>query len=138
MTNSLNIIMFSGTADKFIPLGVLTQTAANLGVPVNIFVTGWATLAFKKDGYKSVTRFPKEFEDMAPALVNGLKDINAPSWYDMLKNAKEIGEVKIYVCSLMAEALKIKSKDELDPIVDEILGAAAFMQRSAGGQVIFI
>ena len=64
--------------------------------------------------------------------------MKAPSWYEMLKSAKEIGEVKVYVCSLMAEALKIKSKNDLDPIVDEILGAAAFMQRSAGGQVIFI
>jgi len=40
MSKGLAIIMFSGEAEKFIPLGVLSQTAANLGVPVKVFVTG--------------------------------------------------------------------------------------------------
>ncbi|HEU12786.1 MAG: DsrE/DsrF/DrsH-like family protein [Thermoplasmata archaeon] len=134
----LYIIMFSGTADKLIPLGVLTQSAANLGVPVRIFVTGWAMLAFKKGGPGSVNRVSKEFEDMAPLLMKGMAEMKAPSWYDMLKTAKEIGDVKIYACSLMAEALKMKNKSDYDPIVDDIVGAASFMQMAAGGQVIFI
>lgn len=134
----LNIIIFSGTADKLIPLGVLTQTAANMGVPVRIFVTGWAMMVFKKDGPKNANRVSKEFEDLAPVLMKGLQDMKAPSWYDMLVSAKEIGDVKVYACSLMSEALKIKSKDEMDPIVDDIIGAASFMQMSSGGQVIFI
>ena len=134
----LNIIMFSGTADKFIPLGVLTQTAANLGMPVSIFVTGWALAGFLKDGQKNVNRMPSEFADMVPVLESGLRDIKAPSWYEMLTTAKEVGEVKIYACSLMTEVYKIKSKEQLDSIVDDIVGAASFMQQSGGGQIIFI
>lgn len=134
---SFGIVMFSGTADKFIPLGVLAQTAANLGVDVKIFVTGWALLGFKKDGYKTTNRMPKEFEDIAPMLVRGLADSHVPSWYEMLKSAKEMGNVKIYACSLMSGVMKLKKKD-LDPIVDDIVGAAAFMQEAANGQVIFI
>jgi len=38
----------------------------------------------------------------------------------------------------MSEALKLKSLQDFDPIVDDIIGAASFMQMSAGGQVIFI
>lgn len=135
---SLNIIMFSGTADKFIPLGVLTQTAANLGVPVSIFVTGWALMGFLKDGQKNVNRMPAEFIDLVPMLEKGMQDIKAPSWYKMLKSAKEIGKVKIYACSLMTEIYKIKSKEQLDGIVDDIVGAASFMQESGGNQIIFI
>ena len=135
---SMNIIMFSGTADKFIPLGNLTQTAANMGVPVNIFVTGWATMAFRKEGYKQVNRVSKEFEDLAPALMQGMQEMGAPSWYEMLKSAKEVGDVKIYMCSTTAQAMKLDLKNDLDPIVDEVVGAAAFMQISAGGQTIFI
>lgn len=135
---SLNIIMFSGTADKFIPLGVLTQTAANLGVPVSIFVTGWALMGFLKDGQKNVNRMPAEFIDLVPMLEKGMQDIKAPSWYEMLKSAKEIGKVKIYACSLMTEIYKIKSKEQLDGIVDDIVGAASFMQESGGNQIIFI
>ncbi len=138
MAGGLNIIMFSGSADKLIPLGVLTQTAANLGVPVRVFVTGWAMLAFKKNGPSSVNRVTKEFEDLAPLLMQGLTRMKAPSWYEMLKSAKEIGDVKIYACSLMAEALNMKNKSDYDPIVDDIVGAASFMQMAEGGQVIFI
>ncbi|PLJ78643.1 peroxiredoxin [Infirmifilum sp. SLHALR2] len=135
MTKGLAIIMFSGTADKFIPLGVLTQTAANLGVPVRIFVTGFATPYFTKN--KPQPRFPKEFEDMVPGLLKGLEKMKAPSWYDMLKEAKEIGDVKVYVCSLIAEALGLK-KEHLDPIVDDIVGATFFMKETAEYEVIFI
>ena len=134
----LGIIMFSGTADKFIPLGVLTQTAANLGIPVSIFVTGWALMGFLKDGQKNINRMPTEFSDLVPMLEKGMRDVKAPSWYEMLKSSKEIGSVKIYACSLMTEIYKIKSKEQLDPIVDEIVGAASFMQQLEGNQVIFI
>lgn len=134
----ISFIMFSGTADKFIPLGVITQSAVNLGMPVSIFVTGWAVPAFLKDGPKSVNRMPKEFEDMAPALVKGLQDINAPSWYDMLKTSKETGEVKIYLCSMMSQAWKVDIEKGLDPIVDDVVGCAAFLQMTEGMDKIMI
>ena len=47
-TGKLSIIMFSGTADKFIPLGVISQAAAAMGIQVNIFVTGFALQGFTK------------------------------------------------------------------------------------------
>ncbi|MEB3861143.1 MAG: DsrE/DsrF/DrsH-like family protein [Desulfurococcales archaeon] len=135
MTKGLAIIMFSGEAEKFIPLAVLTQTAANLGVPVRVFVTGYALPYFTKN--KPQPRFTKEFEDMAPALLEGMKKLNMPQWYDILKEAKEAGDVKVYVCSLMVEVMGLKRED-LDPIVDDMVGAAFFMTSTEGYQVIFI
>lgn len=135
MTKGLAIVMFSGEAEKFIPLAVLTQTAANLGVPVKVFVTGYAMAYFTKN--KPEPRFTKEFEDMVPKLLEGMKRMQLPSWYDILKEAKETGDVKIYVCSLMAEVMGVK-KEDLDPIVDDMVGAAYFMTETADYQVIFI
>ena len=135
MAKGLAIIMFTGQAEYFIPLAVLTQTAANFGIPVRIFVTGFALPYFTKN--KPEPRFSKEFEDMVPKLEEGMKKLNMPSWYDIVKEAKETGDVKIYVCSLMAEAMGLK-KEDLDPIVDDIVGAAYFMQTTEGYQVIFI
>ncbi|MEM1545407.1 MAG: DsrE/DsrF/DrsH-like family protein [Candidatus Methanomethylicia archaeon] len=134
----LSIILFSGTIDKFIPVGILSQTAASMNIPVRIFVTGWALNAFMKSGVEKAIRIDKNFEDMAPILMDGLKRMNAPSWYDMIKQAKQIGDVKVYACSLMAMALGINSKDQFDPIVDDIVGAASFLQEASDGQVIFI
>ncbi len=135
MSKGLAIIMFSGEAEKFIPLAVLTQTAANLGVPVRVFVTGYALPYFTKN--KPQPRFTKEFEDMVPALLEGMRKLNMPQWYDILKEAKETGDVKVYVCSLMAEVMGLK-KEDLDPIVDDMVGAAFFMTNTEGYQVIFI
>ena len=74
---------------------------------------------------------------MVPRLEEGMKKLNMPSWYDIVKEAKETGDVKIYVCSLMAEVMGLK-KEDLDPIVDDIVGAAYFMQTTEGYQTIFI
>jgi len=135
MAKGLGIIMFSGTADKFIPLGVLTQTAANLGVPVRIFVTGFALPYFTKN--KPEPRFPKEFEDMVPKVHEGMERVKAPTWYDMLKDAKELGDVKVYVCSLMAGIVGVE-KEDMDPIVDDVVGATFFMNETADYETIFI
>ena len=135
MSKGLAIIMFSGEAEKFIPLGVLAQTAASLGIPMRVFVTGYALLYFTRN--KPEPRFTKEFEDLAPKVLEGMKKLGAPSWYEMLKAAKEMGDVKVYVCSLMAEAAGVK-KEDLDPIVDDIVGATYFMSNIEGYEVIFI
>ncbi len=130
-----SIIMFGGTADKFIPLGVITDAAAAMGYNVSIFVTGFALMGFTKE--KHDIPFPKEFESMAPMLAQGMKATNTKSWYEMLSEAKETGNVKIYACSLMASMFNLK-KEDFDPIIDDIVGAASFLQMSEGGQVIFI
>ncbi len=134
MAEKLSIIMYSGTADKFIPLGVLAQASAAMGMQVQIFVTGFALLGFLKE--KKEIPFPSEFKSMAPAIINGMKKNNVPTWYDMLKEAKEMG-AHVSVCSLMAGVMGI-TKEALDPIVDDIVGAATFLQKSDGGQVLFI
>ena len=135
MTKGLAIIAFSGEAEKLLPLGVLSQSAANLGIPVRIFVTGWATLYFGKE--KPNPRFSKTFEDLAPRIVEGMKKMGLPSWLDMLREAKELGDVKVYVCSLMAELMGLK-KEDLDPVVDDVVGATYFLSNIEGYEVIFI
>lgn len=135
--DSLNIVMSTGTVDKLINLGVLTQTAANLGMPVRIFVTATAVPAFRKEGYKTANVLPYGFDKVMAEIGAGLQRLKSGDWHAMLITAKEIGDVKIYMCSLMADSLKLK-KPDLDPMIDDIVGAAAFMQGAANGEVIFI
>lgn len=133
MTKGLAIILLSGQAEYLIPVAALAQTAANFGLPVKIFVSGFAVPYFTKN--KPEPRFSKGFEDLAQKMMEGIKRMNMPSWYDILKEAKETGDVKIYVCSLTAEALGVK-KENLDPIVDDVVGAAFFLQATEGYQVL--
>ena len=59
MGNKLSIIVFSGTTDKILSAGVLSQAAAAMGSEVNIFVTFWGLLSFTKGEKKMI--MPKEF-----------------------------------------------------------------------------
>jgi len=133
-TGKLSIIMFSGTADKFIPLGVLAQAAAAMEIPVNIFVTGFALLGFTKQPHD--LPFPAEFAGMAPALAQGMKASRVQPWDAMLRQAKELG-AKVYACSMMADVMGLKKADFND-LVDDVVGAATFLQTAEGGQTLFI
>jgi peroxiredoxin family protein len=134
MAGKLSIIMYSGTADKFIPLGVLAQAGAAMGMEVNIFVTGFALLGFLKN--RKDAPFPKEFEGMAPALMEGMAKNNVAPWYDMVKQAKELG-AHVYACSMMCGVMNLK-KEDFGTLVDDIVGAATFLQSAEGGQTLFI
>jgi len=134
MAGKLSIIMYSGTADKFIPLGVLAQAGAAMGMEVNIFVTGFALLGFLKN--RKDAPFPKEFEGMAPALMEGMARNNVAPWYDMVKQAKELG-AHVYACSMMCGVMNLK-KEDFGTLVDDIVGAATFLQSAEGGQTLFI
>ena len=57
-----------------------------------------------------------------------------PSWLDNLKGAKEIGDVKIYACSMTMGLFKLKFED-LEPIVDGALGIAAFVEQAKEGNI---
>ena len=134
MAGKLSIIMYSGTADKYIPLGVLAQAGKAMDMDVTVFVTGFALLGFLKD--KKELPFPKEFESMAPKIMEGMKRDKVASWDVMLKQAKELG-AHVYACSMMCGVMGLK-KEDLDPIVDDIVGAATYLQMSEGGQTLFI
>jgi len=133
-TSKLSILMFSGTADKFIPLGVLVQAAAAMGMQTQVFVTGFALHAFTKEHHD--LPFPAEFASMAPALAQGLEASHVAPWATMLRQAKEMG-AKVYACSMMSEVMGLKREDFSD-LVDDIVGAASFVQMAEHGETFFI
>jgi peroxiredoxin family protein len=133
-SNKLSIVMFSGTADKFIPLGVLSQAGAAMGMDVEVFITGFALLGFTKEPHEAP--FPAEFAPMAPALMQGLKGNNVAPWDAMLRQAKELG-AKVHVCSMMSGVMGFKL-DDYNDLVDDIVGAATFLETARGGETFFI
>jgi peroxiredoxin family protein len=134
VASKLSIVMFSGTADKFIPLGVLAQAAAAMGTEVNIFVTGFALRGFTKQHQD--LPFPTEFAPMASALQKGMQATHVAPWDAMLQEAKDFG-AKIYACSMMATVMGLKREDFND-LIDDVVGAATFLHQAEHGQTLFI
>ncbi len=59
---------------------------------------------------------------------------NVPSWMENFRDAKEVGTVKIYACSMTMELFGMKLED-FEPIVDEVTGVATFVERAKAGRI---
>jgi len=125
----ISIIVFSGTVDKLMPVGVLSSAAAALGYDVEIFATFWGLMAFRKDMAEKNTKISKEFEEMGEMMFKIMKEKNVPSWLNLLRQAKEMGNVKIYACAQTFDMFGMKKEDLVD-IVDEVVGAGEYLEKA--------
>lgn len=129
MADRMSLVLFSGTTDKLMAASVLTTGAAAMGMEVDVFLTTWGIEAFRKGAYKTNTRVSKEYEDYAPAMRELMAAKKAPTWMENFQSAREIGTVNFSACSLTMDLWGIKLED-LEPMVEEISGVAAFMERA--------
>jgi peroxiredoxin family protein len=130
---TVSLILFSGTDDKLSAAGVLAVGAAAMGRKVNVFLQYWALDAFRAD------RVLKDHGVAPEAGEWGLELMQrhgTQHWSELFRQAKEIGDVGIHACSLSMEMFGI-TKDDLDPLVDDVEGVAAFFSE-ADGSITFL
>jgi peroxiredoxin family protein len=131
--DTVSLVLFSGTDDKLTAASVLAAGAAAMGRPVNIFLQYWALDAFRAD------RIRKDHGAASEAGEEGAATVQRHStqhWADTLTQAKDLGDVHIHACALSMEMLAL-TKEDLDPLVDDVEGVAAFMA-DATGPITFI
>jgi peroxiredoxin family protein len=129
----LSLVLFSGTDDKLNAAAVLTVGAAAMGRKVNVFLQYWALDAFRADRVLKDHGVAPEAGESGHELM---QRHGTQHWSELIGQAKEIGDVGIHACSLSMEMLGI-TKDDLDPLVDDVEGVAAFIA-AAEGSVTFI
>ena len=134
MEDRMSIIVFSGTVDKLMAASILTTGGAAMGLEVEVLLTTWGLEAFRKEAYKTNMRVSKDFEDYAPVMMEQMMVKKVPSWMQNFQNAREIGDVKIYACSMTLELFGMKLED-LEPIVDDVTGVAVFVERAKEGKI---
>lgn len=137
MSDTLALVLFSGTDDKLNAAAVLTAGAAALGRPVHLFLQYWALDAFRKDRIEADHGLAPEAGAEGRAAVDALREAGQSSWAETLRQAKELGEVEIQACSLSMDLLRIEESD-LDPLVDGVEGVTAFHLAAGDGQIVFI
>jgi peroxiredoxin family protein len=130
----LSLVLFSGTDDKLNAAAVLAVGAAAMGRPVNIFLQYYALDAFRSSRIHQDHKVsPEASLEQAPVV----RAHPGNHWSELLRQAKDVGEVDIQACALSMDMFHLK-KDELDPLVDGVEGVAAFMSSAADGAVMFI
>jgi len=134
MSDRLAIVVFSGTVDRLLPAAIIASGGVAMGMDVELFLTFWGLNAFRKDSVNSNTRFSKDYEDMAPLMMQVMKNKNVPSWFEMLKRAKEIGNVKVHACAMTYDLLDMK-KEDLADVVDDVIGVGEFISMAKDAKI---
>jgi peroxiredoxin family protein len=130
----LSLVLFSGTDDKLTAAAVLAVGAAVMGRPVNVFLQYYALDAFRADRICAAHGIsPEATTEQAPVI----RAHPGQHWSELLKQAREVGEVSIQACALSMDMFHLK-KEDLDPLVDGVEGVAAFIASASDGQVLFI
>jgi peroxiredoxin family protein len=133
---TLSLILFSGTDDRLGAAAILATGAAAMGRPVNLFLQYWALDAFRKAKIGADHGVAVEAGTSGAAMVK--KDQTGERhWSQLLRQAKDIGDVRIHACALSMDLFGI-TKDDLDPLVDDVEGVAAFMNDATAGPIAFI
>ena len=130
----LSICVYSGTVDKLLPVAIMTAGAVAMDMEVNLFVTFYGLHAFRKDQVATNMKFSKDFEELAPMMMKSMGEMHVPSWYDMLKDAKKAGKVRIVACSTAAGVLHVKKEDLVD-IVDEVVGVGNYLDVASDSDI---
>jgi peroxiredoxin family protein len=135
VSDSLSIVLFSGTEDKLHAAATLAVGAVAMDRPVNVLLMYWALDAFRAD--RIANDHGLAYDAARPRFNEPVERVGAIPWLETFRQAKEIGEMTILACSGSLEVLGI-DVTTLDPLVDSSGGIATFLMAAEGGQVLFI
>jgi peroxiredoxin family protein len=125
---TVSFVLASGTDDRLTGSAVLVVGAAAMGRPVEILLQYWALDAFRADRITKDHGLSPEAGEEGRARWEQHPGLH---WSELLRQAKEIGDVSIHACSLSMDLLDITEED-LDPLVDDVRGVAAFLGAAQG------
>lgn len=132
-SDTVSLVLFSGTDDKLQAASILAVGAAAMERKVNVFLQYWALDCFRAD---RVLKDHGVAPEAGEAGLAALRDQGKTHWSDLFRQAKDLGEVRIYACADSMEMFHLAMED-LDPVVDGIWGVASFFLE-ADGAITFI
>jgi len=127
MSDSLRIIVTSGTREKLQMAAMIVAVAAAGGTDVAVFVSMNALLFFCKEGAPEA---PSEGE--VGRLLVAKK---APCFLDLFQQAVGLGSVKIYPCAMAMDVLALEPKD-LAVYLEKPMGLTRFLSELDGSHVL--
>lgn len=126
-------VVHSGSLDKLYPVFMLASTGGAMGAEVHLFFTFWGLNTVKKGGLQQA-KLPGIMSIGTGMMKGKIKNIGVPTLPELLKMCRDTDSVKIYACSTTMEIMGVK-KEELIPEVDEIVGAATFLDIAMDAEV---
>jgi len=124
----MSIILYSGTVDRLTAAAILATGGAAMDMQVNIFLTFWGLLALKKGAWQDPQqqKISAEFAEYAPMIMEAVQANKVKPWIQLLREAREIGEVNVYACGMTMDLFGL-TLDDMEDIVTDVQGVAGFV-----------
>ncbi len=132
----LAVIVHSGTSDRLYCAFILGSTATAMDMETHFYFTFWGLNMLVKGGLEKAG-LPATYKHMEEQFKNKLKEMKYPTLHDLLRRMKASGLLKIYACSPSMEMFGVK-KENLIPEVDQIAGAAAFLDLASDADITLL
>ena len=132
-TKKIALIVQSGTIDKLYCAFILASTSVAMGWEAHLYFTFWGLQSLAKGAMEKAT-LPGDYKHLEETMRKNLERMNYPSPYEMLKRLKQSGQCKIYACTPTMEMFGVK-KEDLIPEIDNMVGAATFLNIAADADV---
>ncbi len=125
-SNKISIVVVSGTRERLQMAAMMASVGAVSGHDVTVFLSMNALLYFLRE---SSEKAPAEGQ-----IGVMIEEKNVPPFKQLFQQAAELGDAKIYPCSMAMDVLAIEPED-LDPFLREPWGLTKFLNHAADGQV---
>ncbi|UCB61330.1 MAG: DsrE/DsrF/DrsH-like family protein [Candidatus Bathyarchaeota archaeon] len=129
----LALVVQGGTLDKLYCAFILASTAVAMDMEAHLYFTFWGLNMLMKGAMEKAS-LPADYKHMEATMRENLKRMKYPTPYEMLKRLKNSDLFKVYACSPTIEMFGMKRED-LIPEVDEIIGAATFLEVAAQADI---
>jgi peroxiredoxin family protein len=126
MSNRMSIMVVSGSRERLQMAAMVASVGAVGGSDVRVFLSMNALPFFVKGKGKDAPAEGKVGELLAHK--------KAPPFAELFSNAVELGDAKIYPCSMAMDVLELEQSD-LEPYVGEAMGLTKFLDDASEGQV---
>lgn len=126
MSNKISIMVVSGSRERLQMAAMVASVGAVSGSDVRVFFSMNALPYFTKDAAKHA---PAEGD-----VGRLLEDKGVPPFDQLFRQATELGEAKIYPCSMAMDILQLEQSD-LKPYLSEPMGLTKFLDDASDAQV---
>ncbi len=132
MAEKMVLVIFSGTPDRLLGAAILASGAVAMDMEVDIYLMLWGVYGFLKKNLEKNKEL-SEHKELASEVEKGLKNAGLKPWYEILKEAKELGTVRVHVCSAAAKVWGAKLEDIY--LADDFVGASEIVSTAKEAEV---
>ncbi|MGA8007038.1 MAG: DsrE/DsrF/DrsH-like family protein [Burkholderiales bacterium] len=126
MSNRISVMVISGSRERLQMAAMVASVGAVSGNEVHVFLSMNALTYFVKSS-------PQEPGVEGP-VGSLLAQRKVPPFRELFANAVDLGDAKIYPCSMAMDVLALEQRD-LEDFIGEPMGLTKFLDEASTGQV---